>query len=558
MKITEYWIRCRVQIEKRSLGDVKTLILQGNCEEKITHLGTALAHFTHLKILDLSRNLLQNIEGIEHIKTLEVLNLYYNSIEDLFEIKRLQCNPNLRDLDLRLNPISRLTADYRRYLSYLLPQLKTLDCRPLRRTESPLEDLLPNSNEEHNNHSKNERSCIQWSTGHTGERFHFGGWKQELLRDSSEYTETPLRSRRYADVQKSAKWSQDNNTKIFPPEESPKIPSCIGVSPCWLDDHVEKQRSALVEYYSPKDAFPNELDLPSANEPRLHTEDTYTNHKERAGKASKDAKSDDSVPNIRKTGDSSTYSGSSVTVSVREPAPKIIDLPTGKKDSQEKQRKENDLSPSGYTKIDQPFLIALKSLIRDAVSESFAQYANRCSVLAPDRRALEETYHLETCVTSSRSEKAALKLVEQPSVLPEKPSVWSNLIPKHSIAEPSKPACRLASLRSDNDNVSSAQTPKNPDKSGGQSRFQYYHEPPRNRPGSDLQRARASSWLHPKPTDFVGSSFLSSSESRSSNRQIHIETYVKDVRQSDQSALSQHHATLEPNVYCLTGSSVLE
>ncbi|KER29482.1 hypothetical protein T265_03947 [Opisthorchis viverrini] len=408
--------------------DVKTLILQGNCEEKITHLGTALAHFTQLKILDLSRNLLQNIEGIEHIKSLEVLNLYYNSIEDLFEIKRLQCNPNLRDLDLRLNPISRLTADYRRYLSYLLPQLKTLDCRPLRRTESALEDSLPISSEEHNNHPKNERNCTQESTGNTGERFHFGCWKQELLRESSEQIETPLRSRSYADIQKSAKWSHHNNTKIFPSEESPKITSFTGVSPYWLDDHVEKQRSALVEYYSSRDTFPNELELPSANETRVHTEDSYTNHKERAEKASKDAKSNDSIPNDRKTGDSGTYSGSSVTAFIRESAPKPLELPIGKRDSQEKLLKENDISPSGYAKIDQPFLIALKSLIRDAVSESFAQYANRCSVLAPDRRALEQTYHLETCVTSSRSEKAALKLVEQSSVLPEKPSAWTKAI----------------------------------------------------------------------------------------------------------------------------------
>ncbi|GAA27227.2 centrosomal protein of 72 kDa [Clonorchis sinensis] len=298
--------------------------------------------------------------GIEHIKTLEVLNLYYNSIEDLFEIKRLQCNPNLRDLDLRLNPISRLTADYRRYLSYLLPKLKTLDCRPLRRTESPPEDLLPSSNEEHNNYPKNERNCTQWSTGNTGERFHFGGWKQELLRESSEQIETPLRSRSYADLQKSAKWSH-NNTKIFPPEESPKITSFTGVSPCWLDDHVEKQRSALVEYYSSKGAFPNELESPGANETRVHTEDTYTNHKERAEKASKDAKSNDSIPNSRKTGDSGTYSGSSVTASARESAPKALELPIGKMDLQERQLKENYPSPSGYAKIDQPFLIALKA-----------------------------------------------------------------------------------------------------------------------------------------------------------------------------------------------------
>ncbi|CAL8070711.1 unnamed protein product [Calicophoron daubneyi] len=135
LNISEEWIKERVKVKDENLEDIKTLILQGNYDEKITQLGNSLLHFTRLKILDLSRNLLKTIRGIEHIVTLEVLNLYYNSIDDATELKRLEHNYNLKDLDLRLNPISRTNPDYRIYLIHLLPKLKTLDCRPIRDAE---------------------------------------------------------------------------------------------------------------------------------------------------------------------------------------------------------------------------------------------------------------------------------------------------------------------------------------------------------------------------------------------------------------------------------------
>ncbi|KAF8570537.1 hypothetical protein P879_05828 [Paragonimus westermani] len=135
MIITENWIKNRAKIEGNNLEDIKTLILEGNFDEKISSLGSALLHFGRLKILDLSRNLLKSTRGIEHIITLEVLNLYYNSVDDVTEIKRLQYNTNLRDLDLRLNPVARVSLDYRLYLTHLLPKLKSLDCRPIRDAE---------------------------------------------------------------------------------------------------------------------------------------------------------------------------------------------------------------------------------------------------------------------------------------------------------------------------------------------------------------------------------------------------------------------------------------
>lgn len=56
--------------------DVKALTLPGTYHEKITHLGTSLQGFTRLKTLDLSRNGLQSLSGLSHLRVLEKLNLY--------------------------------------------------------------------------------------------------------------------------------------------------------------------------------------------------------------------------------------------------------------------------------------------------------------------------------------------------------------------------------------------------------------------------------------------------------------------------------------------------
>lgn len=98
-------------------------------------LGSSLRKFTRLKQLDLSRNNISSLQGLESLKLLEKLNLYYNNIENLEDLKRLKHNPNLKELDLRLNPVTRTEADYRLYLIHMLPNLQKLDDRSVRDRE---------------------------------------------------------------------------------------------------------------------------------------------------------------------------------------------------------------------------------------------------------------------------------------------------------------------------------------------------------------------------------------------------------------------------------------
>ncbi|XP_074844028.1 centrosomal protein of 72 kDa isoform X2 [Carettochelys insculpta] len=116
-------------------ADVRSLSLPGTYHEKITHLGHSLKNFTRLKSLDLSRNALVSLEGIQHLIFLEKLNLYYNHISSLSEIFRLHSLAALRDVDLRLNPVVKNESDYRLFVVHMLPNLRRLDDRPVRDSE---------------------------------------------------------------------------------------------------------------------------------------------------------------------------------------------------------------------------------------------------------------------------------------------------------------------------------------------------------------------------------------------------------------------------------------
>ncbi|XP_078109206.1 centrosomal protein of 72 kDa isoform X2 [Sander vitreus] len=149
--ITEQWIRERLQLKHPCLGnsDVRSLSLPGTYEEKIRHLGNALINFVRLKSLDLSCNALVFVEGVQHLKVLERLILYYNCIPSLEEVKVLYKLPVLRELDLRLNPLTKSYPQYRPCLVHAMPNLRKLDGCSVRDTERKAaimqfsSDLLP-------------------------------------------------------------------------------------------------------------------------------------------------------------------------------------------------------------------------------------------------------------------------------------------------------------------------------------------------------------------------------------------------------------------------------
>ncbi|XP_070955265.1 centrosomal protein of 72 kDa isoform X2 [Macaca nemestrina] len=90
---------------------------------------------TGLKSLDLSRNSLVSLEGIQYLTALESLNLYYNCISSLAEVFRLHALTELVDVDFRLNPVVKVEPDYRLFVVHLLPKLRQLDDRPVRESE---------------------------------------------------------------------------------------------------------------------------------------------------------------------------------------------------------------------------------------------------------------------------------------------------------------------------------------------------------------------------------------------------------------------------------------
>ncbi|KAM7233713.1 hypothetical protein CapIbe_015849 [Capra ibex] len=114
---------------------VESLSLQGSYAGKIHSIGNAFRNFKSLRSLDLSRNLITSLKGIQYLCSLQDLNLYYNNIPSLVEVSRLQPLPFLKELDLRLNPVVRKDADYRLFAVYTLQTLEKLDDRAVRESE---------------------------------------------------------------------------------------------------------------------------------------------------------------------------------------------------------------------------------------------------------------------------------------------------------------------------------------------------------------------------------------------------------------------------------------
>uniref|UniRef100_A0A3Q4MUP7 Centrosomal protein 72 n=1 Tax=Neolamprologus brichardi TaxID=32507 RepID=A0A3Q4MUP7_NEOBR len=74
-------------------------------------------------------------QGVQHLKMLQRLILYYNCIPSLEEVKVLFKLPLLKELDLRLNPLVKNNPQYRLYLVHAMPTLRKLDSCSVRDAE---------------------------------------------------------------------------------------------------------------------------------------------------------------------------------------------------------------------------------------------------------------------------------------------------------------------------------------------------------------------------------------------------------------------------------------
>ncbi|XP_014211045.1 leucine-rich repeat-containing protein 51 [Copidosoma floridanum] len=88
-----------------------------------------------LRWLDLSYNRIHNLDDdLVKFKSLKILYLHGNAINDMKSIVKLRYLPNLRSLTLYGNPIEKSPC-YRRYVVAILPHISNLDFSPVIDTE---------------------------------------------------------------------------------------------------------------------------------------------------------------------------------------------------------------------------------------------------------------------------------------------------------------------------------------------------------------------------------------------------------------------------------------
>ncbi|XP_067586138.1 LOW QUALITY PROTEIN: centrosomal protein of 72 kDa [Pseudorca crassidens] len=119
----------------RGLAELRSLSIPGTYQEKITHLGNSLMNLTGLNSLDLSRNSLVSLEGMEYLAALQRLSVYHIRISSLAEVFRLHCLTELAEVEFRLHPVVESKSDYRLFVVRMLPRLRPLDDRPVRESE---------------------------------------------------------------------------------------------------------------------------------------------------------------------------------------------------------------------------------------------------------------------------------------------------------------------------------------------------------------------------------------------------------------------------------------
>jgi Leucine-rich repeat (LRR) protein len=87
------------------LPTLDNLNLSRNCIYRIKGLNMQL----NIKELNLSHNFIERIQGLEELIQLSILDLSYNKITDIKEIKNLKKNRKLHSLSIEENPFIGIT-----------------------------------------------------------------------------------------------------------------------------------------------------------------------------------------------------------------------------------------------------------------------------------------------------------------------------------------------------------------------------------------------------------------------------------------------------------------
>ena len=113
----------------------------------------SLSGLVNLVQLNLARNELTSLRGLETAVSPESLSLYHNRVAYLEELRHLIPLTKLTNLDLRLNPVTRDEA-YRSYVIFHLPCLEELDERSVRPAERRHAQLAVNELDEQYHHPR--------------------------------------------------------------------------------------------------------------------------------------------------------------------------------------------------------------------------------------------------------------------------------------------------------------------------------------------------------------------------------------------------------------------
>lgn len=172
-------------LAKTRSQDLKS-VLKLNCWGSGIKDVSLVRQLVNVEVIGLSCNEITTLEDFAYCKKLKELTLRGNKIKNISEIAHLQKLPALTSLWLQDNPCVESTYNYRKVVLRALPQLKTLDNKPVTREElQEIEELGDEIYEEvqyesssshssgpqsHNNNNSNQRQQSQTGTEDSGQQ----------------------------------------------------------------------------------------------------------------------------------------------------------------------------------------------------------------------------------------------------------------------------------------------------------------------------------------------------------------------------------------------------